>query len=147
VSGRIFDTRDLTISCTLSLARPLAYTRGSYIPVHLSIKCVDPQALDLLSMPAAPSVKLLELVETRTTAPSGSAKDAKIKQRDGAAFVCESRVVRSAVWWADPAPAVEGSRRLFGEIHFGVEMTPPFDVPDARLYVRDPHFAKQIPRG
>jgi hypothetical protein len=138
VSGRLFDTREVNLSCTLSLARPLAYTRGSCIPVHLSIACTDPQGLDLLSIPTAPCVKLLELVETRTTAhiqPGGSAKDAKITHRGGSTFVCESRVIRNAVWWVDPAPVTEGCRKLFGEIHFGFETTPPFDIPDARLYV------------
>jgi hypothetical protein len=139
ISGRLFDARDVSVTCTLSLAKPLQYTRGSGIPVHLSLSSSDPQALDLLSKPDAPVVKLLAYLEVKTAADKqallGSVKEAKLVMRGNETLVLESRGVQSAVWWVDPAPTKEGEKKLFGEIHIGLGTTPPFDVPDARLRV------------
>jgi hypothetical protein len=134
MSGRLFDARAVSLSCTLSLANPLTYTRGSLIPVHLVISSKDTQALDLLGVSTAPAVKLLELLEVRTTL-NELGGNVKLFKRDGNTFTRESRAIANAVWWADPASAPEGERRLFGEIHFGLETTPSFEVPDVRLYV------------
>jgi hypothetical protein len=120
----------------LSLANPLVYTRGSCIPVYLTMTSADAQALDLLGGPTEPVVKLLELVEVRK-ANKLIGGDVTYVRRNGATYSRGSRALASAVWWADPAPAREGERRLFGEIHFGLETTPPFEIPDVRLYVSD----------
>ncbi|KAJ7581369.1 hypothetical protein C8J56DRAFT_959861 [Mycena floridula] len=49
IRGQIFKTRIVNIDFTLSLAKPLSYTRGTSIPVHSVIKSDDPHAVDLLS--------------------------------------------------------------------------------------------------
>ncbi|EJD54120.1 hypothetical protein AURDEDRAFT_53433 [Auricularia subglabra TFB-10046 SS5] len=50
---RAFGDRDVDIGCEFSLAYPLEYARGSFIPVHFRITCPDQQALDLLCTPGA----------------------------------------------------------------------------------------------
>ncbi|KAF5346155.1 hypothetical protein D9758_009962 [Tetrapyrgos nigripes] len=47
--GTVFDTRSVRITCTLSLAKPLCYTRNSFIPLSLLLESDDSLALDLLT--------------------------------------------------------------------------------------------------
>jgi hypothetical protein len=139
ISGRLFGIRDVSVSCTLSLAKPLAYTRGSCIPIHLSISTSDSQALDLLSSPIAPVVLVLAYLEANleSTSVKRLVGTSKLTQQGDDTLFLESRIVQSAVWWPDSAfvPAEKRERRLFGEIHLSSGITPPFDITDGRLRV------------
>ncbi|KAJ7314491.1 hypothetical protein DFH08DRAFT_1041736 [Mycena albidolilacea] len=55
--GHAFRTRDAVVRCTLSLPRPLCYTRGSVIPCWLTLTSGDVEALELYA-PDALSVHL-----------------------------------------------------------------------------------------
>ncbi|KAH8100788.1 hypothetical protein BXZ70DRAFT_1064411 [Cristinia sonorae] len=71
--GKIFNARSIEATCVkvayqvslflfnakLSIARPVCYTRGTTIPLVLSISSSDTQALDLLSLPSAPTCQLM----------------------------------------------------------------------------------------
>ncbi|KAF7327973.1 hypothetical protein MKEN_00377500 [Mycena kentingensis (nom. inval.)] len=46
-----FDSQTVGVSCMLSLATPLCYTRGTSIPCALQIECSNPAALNLLAAP------------------------------------------------------------------------------------------------
>ncbi|KAL1699154.1 hypothetical protein EV121DRAFT_296454 [Schizophyllum commune] len=59
VSGLVGAGRhEVEVTCCLSLAKPLAYTRGSVLPLALTFESHDAAALDLLSAPTAPVVRL-----------------------------------------------------------------------------------------
>ncbi|KIY51797.1 hypothetical protein FISHEDRAFT_36554 [Fistulina hepatica ATCC 64428] len=88
--GCVFKSRHIEVRCTLALALPLAYTRGSVIPCRLQIEGQDPQSLDLLSTPSAIVLCLQRRVHTQT-APS------PLPFRDILSASCED--VGRAVWW------------------------------------------------
>ncbi|KAJ4494744.1 hypothetical protein C8J55DRAFT_497540 [Lentinula edodes] len=58
VYGTLFKNRIVEVTLKLSLAQPLSYTRGSVIPLSLTLSSIDSQALDLLSSRQALTVRL-----------------------------------------------------------------------------------------
>ncbi|KAL4249716.1 hypothetical protein ABKN59_006122 [Abortiporus biennis] len=60
--GTAFNSRNTEAELVLSLAKPLSYTRGSIIPLHLTITSSDIQALDLLAHPRAIDIRLRRTV-------------------------------------------------------------------------------------
>ncbi|KAL1683289.1 hypothetical protein EV122DRAFT_201692 [Schizophyllum commune] len=115
VKGKVFKSRKVQIQCTLSLAKPLAYARGSTLPVAVEIRSGDAQALDLLAAPAAIPLRLRRCV--RYWAPPAS------RPRE----VAWSEAVddlATATWWHEVAPAPSGTRRLAGEILLPRDLAP-----------------------
>ncbi|KAL1738217.1 hypothetical protein HDZ31DRAFT_7623, partial [Schizophyllum fasciatum] len=101
VRGTLFRARQVELSCQLSLARPLTYTRGSVLPLYLRIAAPDRETIDLLGAPQAVTVVLQRRITYRS---SGSRE-----QRDE---------VGRAVWWPSQTMAPDSlSRELEGEIH------------------------------
>jgi hypothetical protein len=118
--GALFTTRYVVAKCTLSLAKPLCYTRGTAIPCILEIECDNRQGLNVLSSTTAAIVQLQRRVKYYLAAVSASNK-----QDVGWKETVE--VMNSAVWW----PSVEGgrstewnSRRLDGEIRLAKDLQP-----------------------
>ncbi|KZO93490.1 hypothetical protein CALVIDRAFT_539943 [Calocera viscosa TUFC12733] len=68
IAGMLFGQRDVKVQCTLSLSRPLVYSRGESIKFTFTLASHDPQALDLLSSAEAISIWLQRNV--RTVAPA-----------------------------------------------------------------------------
>lgn len=62
VYGKLPRRPEVEVECTLSLAKPLCYTRGTVIPCYLTLECLDVHALDLLSTPKSPVVRLTRRV-------------------------------------------------------------------------------------
>uniref|UniRef100_D8Q435 Expressed protein n=2 Tax=Schizophyllum commune (strain H4-8 / FGSC 9210) TaxID=578458 RepID=D8Q435_SCHCM len=115
VKGKVFKSRKVQIQCTLSLAKPLAYTRGSALPVAVEFRSGDAQALDLLAAPGAIPLRLRRHV--RYWAPPAS------RPRE----VAWSEVVddlATATWWHEVGPAPSGTRRLAGEILLPRDLAP-----------------------
>ncbi|KAI0703762.1 hypothetical protein BC835DRAFT_1410494 [Cytidiella melzeri] len=48
MTGMLFSSRLVAVTCKLSIPLPLCYTRGTTVPIHLVLKSTDGQALDLL---------------------------------------------------------------------------------------------------
>jgi hypothetical protein len=114
-SGIVFNKRKAAVNCTLSLAKPLIFTRGSAIPCILDIESQDPQALDLLSAPKAVRVQLRRTVRYHlASAPNSSAS-----------WTENVSDIQAAVWWPShngrTSPSV---RRLEGEIHLPRDLQP-----------------------
>ncbi|TFK28971.1 hypothetical protein FA15DRAFT_753040 [Coprinopsis marcescibilis] len=66
ITGRLQKERKVEIECTLSLAEPLVYARGTVIPCYLVMTAQDSSALNILATPkAAPRVKLSRLLHYR----------------------------------------------------------------------------------
>ncbi|PPR02623.1 hypothetical protein CVT24_002194 [Panaeolus cyanescens] len=127
LQGRLFQQREATVACTLYVANPLCYTRGTVIPLYLELEGDDVQALDLLASSSAPLVRLKRTVnshpqpKSRSTLPS---------------FKPLTNYSHPAVWWstsADALPASPGSapqysepgkRSLQGELHLKNNLVP-----------------------
>ncbi|KAJ7649992.1 hypothetical protein FB45DRAFT_6712 [Roridomyces roridus] len=167
VRGIVFSTRKVEAICTLFLAKPLCYTRGSPIPCLISLSSPDAQALDLLSSPRAISVHLRRRLSPITPASQRSGMfDANA---DLSADPAENMAL--ATWWPLQLQS-PGTRRLEGEIqlpsalkpssrmaHFGVEYSVdvlPFKAiafapVDEKPFLRQPvevvtMFARDSPR-
>jgi hypothetical protein len=141
----------------------LCYTRGTPIPLSLTLSSTDEQALALLSASTAPIVQLQCTLEYQPLSKQTRKPDRKGKSRaeahadrsvdptvtvltakeagdaNGAAqdgMLRMTRVVQCAVWWVDPqAKQDNGQRILRGELHVSPRLKPALVVPDFRLCV------------
>jgi hypothetical protein len=109
VKGKIFSSRPVNVHVDLSLAKPLSYTRGTVVPLFLTLHSKDAQALDLLSSPNAIHIRLR--------------RNVKFTYTGGADLEDAEHFVENAVWW----PAAGGddhSRRMNGEIRLAKDLKP-----------------------
>ncbi|KAJ7177035.1 hypothetical protein C8R46DRAFT_889265 [Mycena filopes] len=108
--GHVFKSRQAVVQCTLSLATPHCYTRGSPIPCWLTLESGDLQALDFFADPAAVRVRLRRCIRYQGMALSMMPTSVDAAQ--------EFTDVASAVWWERPSDTDGAHRRtLEGEIH------------------------------
>lgn len=109
-TGMLFESRPVQATCTLLLANPLCYTRGTFIPCSIRIECTDDQALDVLASSAAIHLLLQRHIHY------GSATN--FKKRVG-----EIRDMTRCVWW--PTEKTEpGVRELRGEMDLPKSLQP-----------------------
>lgn len=105
----------------------LSYTRGTVIPLHLTVRSSDTHALDLLSSPTAPVVRLRRVTRNHyddggpgiTDASAGKEhKLADLKSLPTPMFQDLVGYVNSATWWSTPSSSDDaGTRTLQGEVH------------------------------
>ncbi|KAH9848132.1 hypothetical protein C2E23DRAFT_941244 [Lenzites betulinus] len=121
IQGSVFSTRTVDATCTLALAKPLCYTRGTAIPCLMTIETTDPQALDLLSAPRSPVVRLLRRISAQDTGPFNVPKPLP-----GLEFESTVQEVATAVWWSEHARdrLTPQKRVLHGEIHLSASLKP-----------------------
>ncbi|KAI0749677.1 hypothetical protein C8Q80DRAFT_1163385 [Daedaleopsis nitida] len=123
LAGTIFDTRQVEVECTLALATPLIYALGSPIPISLTLKCGDEQALDLLSTPSAIRLNLarMRLVGSHAISEDGERGRSNNSFADSAG---------TAFFWpsAEGAPE-QGTRVLQGELEVKKSLKPGFVFP------------------
>jgi hypothetical protein len=129
--------RAVFLTLTQLIPPQLQYTRGSFIPLCLTLEGADEYALDLLALPSAPAVDLLAVTTLRRT--HARRTSVAVPEPPPAA------PLQSAVWWADTSGsprARAGTRQLFGEIHVRASTPPAFATPELSLSVRSlPPFA------
>ncbi|KAJ3916050.1 hypothetical protein F5877DRAFT_81258 [Lentinula edodes] len=127
--GRLLNSRTVILRCTLSLANPLSYTRGSFIPCHLRIESVDEQALDLLASPRTIILNLCRRVKYLFDAGQGMQHNGKSK---ASKLKYEISDVSQASWSQDQDQDVNVNdsrvRCLTGEIPLSKELPPSSDV-------------------
>ncbi|KAJ4478488.1 hypothetical protein J3R30DRAFT_823196 [Lentinula aciculospora] len=127
--GRLLNCQTVILRCTLSLANPLSYTRGSFIPCHLRIESVDEQALDLLASPRTTMLRLCRRVKYLFDAGQGMQQNGK---STASRPRYETSNVGQAVWSHDQNFDVNGInsrvRWLTGEIPLSKELPPSSDV-------------------
>ncbi|CAK5269637.1 unnamed protein product [Mycena citricolor] len=122
VKGTIFNKRPVEIICTLALAKPLSYTRGSPLPCLMTLASTDAQALDLFASPQSLSVYLRRRLKPIVSASKRTGMfDANA---DLSADPAENMAV--ATWWpTSPNPETHmPSRRLSGEIYLPATLKP-----------------------
>jgi len=117
VRGLMFKTRRAEAKCTLSLAKPLCYTRGTVIPCILTLEGRDSQALDMLSTPSSVVVCLRRHVKYYNSPSSIS--------RLNVAWKDSFEDVASAVWWpSGTSRSNPCTRHLEGEIRLAKDLRP-----------------------
>ncbi|KAJ4477346.1 hypothetical protein J3R30DRAFT_3291468 [Lentinula aciculospora] len=119
IQGKLFNRQSVDLFCTLSLALPLSYTRGSVIPLHLVIQTNDIQALETLSSPRAIICRLRRTLRYNKTVDPKLRKD-------------EFEHSELATWWPcveSPPPEKETFKRsLNGEIALSPDLKPTISI-------------------
>ncbi|KAL4249707.1 hypothetical protein ABKN59_006108 [Abortiporus biennis] len=130
IRGTVFSSRNVEVAIVLSMAKPLSYTRGSVIPLCVTIMSDDTQALDLLARPGAIDVRLHRTVHL----DEGSYFDPTFSFAGiGSDNICRDEA--HAEWWSlDNQPQAEilqrgnlgsrGKRILEGEIQLSPNLFP-----------------------
>ncbi|TRM58288.1 hypothetical protein BD626DRAFT_186645 [Schizophyllum amplum] len=114
--GTIAGRREVEVTCSFSIAKPLCYTRGSVIPCTLILEAHDASALDLLSSPTAIVARLRRRL--RYKSDIGRALD-----EDG--WQESTSVYETASWWPrEGAPQHTYRRCMDGEIHLKEDLKP-----------------------
>ncbi|KAF8905075.1 hypothetical protein CPB84DRAFT_1845157 [Gymnopilus junonius] len=154
VQVKMFNTRTIKVGCTLFLAKPLSYTRGSLIPLSLRLESSDQQALDLLSASKAIVLRLRRRIKNNWE--SEHALD-PLSWKD---TVEDSQL---AVWWPSaekPDASSIPTRFVNGELHLRSDVKPssamanfrieysvvlfPFDSAGAVILHADPLIHQQV---
>ncbi|KAF5321357.1 hypothetical protein D9619_000548 [Psilocybe cf. subviscida] len=147
VRGKLHN-RSAKLICNLAIANPQSYTRGTVIPVNMSIESSDVQALDVLAAPKALSVRLTRRIayfedgaganrgptvsvaqgRQKVVVVSSLAPDTHNPTRR---LVEQMTEMEKAVWWinVDVAEQEPHKRRLEGEIHLDRDMPTSCDFP------------------
>ncbi|KAH9003146.1 hypothetical protein EDB86DRAFT_2799637 [Lactarius hatsudake] len=89
ITGMLFNARDVSMQCTLAMATPLTYASNSPVPLLLTLRGTDVQALDLFA--SSPCLHLL-----RTVAIGSEATEEAGLRRSNNTFV--SSVAKGAFW-------------------------------------------------
>ncbi|KAJ7114642.1 hypothetical protein C8R43DRAFT_125800 [Mycena crocata] len=132
--GHVFMTRQAVVQCTLSLATPLCYTRGSVLPCWLVLESGDADALALFSDPSALDLRLQRRVRFRATALVTAMQSTN--NHSNSATTQTVVDVATAVWWPQPAEdATPYTRTLEGEIRLPVDLAPSAEMGVAQFSI------------
>jgi hypothetical protein len=117
IPGTLFGkSKTVEAKATLSLAKPLRYTKGSVIPLHLLLESPSQPELDLFSTANAIDVTLRRALKYSSAklAQKGTAPSWKDAVAD----------VAKAVWWVNPGDkeGKGGVREVWGEIQLPVDV-------------------------
>ncbi|KDR78626.1 hypothetical protein GALMADRAFT_1258921 [Galerina marginata CBS 339.88] len=119
--------KPVNIDCTLYLASPLSYTRGTFIPCYLKLSSEDLDALNALSAPNSPRVRLVRRL--RHLLPRG---EVGVLTGDLVPVNGQSNLMTvigemgDAVWWLPPKDVLQEphTHYLEGEIHLSRRLEP-----------------------
>jgi len=104
------------VQCSLSLAMPLCYIRGSVIPCFISLSCRNPQALDMITAANCIDVRLQRTVGY-SCAPGIEKK--KVSYQESVREFAKAVWSPSATMQSDPC-----NRHLEGEIRIPKDLKP-----------------------
>ncbi|KAF7976618.1 hypothetical protein HWV62_2290 [Athelia sp. TMB] len=104
--------------CTLSLATPLCYTKGTAIPCVLVIESPNAQDLDLLSSPKAVDIRLQRCVTYSSIPPSLRTHAVRKDWNSSVDFPS------AATFWPGPPCENPHQRQLDGEIQLSPHLKP-----------------------
>ncbi|KAI0690121.1 hypothetical protein BC835DRAFT_1418035 [Cytidiella melzeri] len=136
--GKISGSRSVDAIYTLSLSKPLSYTRGSVIPLHLLVECDNAQALDLFSSPSAPIVRIKRNFHANYHAGGANEggryeKLSDLKAMRMMAYRAVFDYPNEATWWPTPCEK-SGARALQGEICLPGNTKPSAELGLYKLY-------------
>jgi len=163
IQGKVFNDRSIDMGCTLFLAEPLCYTRGSVIPLILLLESQDHEALDLLSSPRSVVVRLRRFIQYHSGEdPSferSAWRDPNLEHVAWRNVVDYSPLAR---WWpsAEISADFHSKRYLNGELHLVSDVKPtsaiihfrmeyavvlfPFDIIGYESTSNEPLFEKPV---
>lgn len=137
ITGDFFGDRTVDVTLTLSLAKPLFYTRGTHIPLFMKMTSEDVQALELFSSSSAPVVTLMAHIDVRADRAATRPKSRRVGSGNEQYYI-DTRLLQSAVWQTantqEDHDIDEGSRMLRGEIHLHPQICPGFEAETIKLY-------------
>ncbi|KZT35957.1 hypothetical protein SISSUDRAFT_106897 [Sistotremastrum suecicum HHB10207 ss-3] len=121
IAGKLFHTEDAEVTATLSIAKPLVYSRGTQIPVYLILESPSKQALDLVANPESIQICLTRIVNAGFEAR----KKTDMAMGPQTMAQCQSM----AIFWNPTTREATGpqddNRRVFeGEIKIKPDQTP-----------------------
>lgn len=120
--------RHAYLRCTLSLAKPQCYTRGSVIPCHLSIHSTNTEALDILANHKYIRVCLVRRIHYYEDPKQAYSRTQQFSNATGDHVVPpgvreQAETIARAVWWSSSTDELD-RRCLEGEIHLDKELQP-----------------------
>ncbi|KAJ7261800.1 hypothetical protein B0H12DRAFT_1105794 [Mycena haematopus] len=120
--GKLFDTKEVELECTIAVATPLAFTIGSPIPLILTLKSEDDHALDTLA-----NARAIKLHLVRSIALGSDAMDDKAERRSNNFFPTGAG---QGYFWPSTEGATEaGKRTMRGEVEVKKGTKPGFYFP------------------
>ncbi|KAJ7761956.1 hypothetical protein DFH07DRAFT_956974 [Mycena maculata] len=122
MKGKLFDVREVMVESTLAIATPLAYSIGSPIPLILTLKSEDTQALDTLSNPTAIKLHLV-----RSMALGADAMEDRAERKSNTFFV--TGVAQAYFWPSNEGAPEPGIRIMRGELEVKKALKPSFLFP------------------
>lgn len=106
VGGVLLPNHPVNIQCTVSLAKPLCYTRGTLIPCALKLECRDKNVLNMFAEPAAVALCLRRRIKFHSVPSAFDGTEDEYVGEMG-----------TAIWWPSPNFSHDSSPRyLEGEI-------------------------------
>ncbi|CDO77950.1 hypothetical protein BN946_scf184720.g4 [Trametes cinnabarina] len=147
VMGTIFGARQVELQCTVAVAKPLIYALGSPIPIIVTLRGSDEQALDVLATPSSVRMHLL-----RVRLVGSHAVQEESTGRSNNVF---REIVGTAFFWpSDEGAPQPGVRVLQGELEVKKSLKLGFVFPRfslrymlALLPFRAPGFAPAVSAG
>ncbi|KDR70203.1 hypothetical protein GALMADRAFT_76281 [Galerina marginata CBS 339.88] len=147
IEGSLFNDHSVRAECrdksAINIIQQLSYTRGSVIPLVMTLESDDSQLLDLLSSPEAISVRTRRHISAHHGKPHGERPLHSVDHS------------QRAVWWRQTDDQTDRLRVLQGEIHLRPDIVPtsamgdfsvnynvvlfPFDVPSFKIKAEDLH--------
>jgi len=139
ITGTLFNSREIELQCTLLIAQPLSFARGSPIPLFLTITSEDEQALDLLAAPGAMKLYLL-----RSRVLGADATEETVSRSD---HVLRERVGIASFWSSSDSGSAppKGYRKMQGELHINSALKSSFVFPGFSLRYNLAMFPPQAP--
>ncbi|KAI0787753.1 hypothetical protein C8Q74DRAFT_1253711 [Fomes fomentarius] len=119
VEGTLFKTFKTSASYRLSISRPLTYTRGTSIHLHVSVDSANEQLLDLLTPQS------MHLVLRQRIAFGETAQTARFSRRLSEKTTLRIHERATASWWHNPGYQQSGTMKTFtGELLIPEELAP-----------------------
>ncbi|KAH9481700.1 hypothetical protein JR316_0006227 [Psilocybe cubensis] len=116
VRGTLFGSLRVDAKCTLSLAKPLCYARGTVIPCFLTLENAEPRVLDMLAAPTSVVLTLRRRVRFYNKTSSS---------RRDVAWNESVEDMGTAVWWpSTDSRSTSAVRYLEGEIRLAKDLRP-----------------------
>ncbi|KDR78972.1 hypothetical protein GALMADRAFT_63777 [Galerina marginata CBS 339.88] len=116
VRGTMFNTNRAEAKCTLSLAKPLCYARGTVLPCFLALEGREPRVLDMLAAPTSIVLSLRRRVRFYNKSSSS---------RRDVAWNETVEDMGTAVWWPSTDSRSDSTcRYLEGEIRLAKDLRP-----------------------
>ncbi|KAF8802490.1 hypothetical protein BYT27DRAFT_7172935 [Phlegmacium glaucopus] len=127
IQGKMFKSRSVDMGCTLFLAKPLCYTKGSVIPLVLLLESQDLQALDLFSSSTSIVVRLRRLIRYHWVTGD------RIFESPGWKDAIEYSHL--ATWWRQTETSADDSSKRYinGELHLASDLKPTSAMAHFRL--------------